>query len=149
MRAWRAFLRAHAVLMRHLDADLRDSCGMSLDVYDVLVALHEAPRGRLRMQRLAEAVLITKSSCTRLVDRMSAQGLVERRPAAGDRRGVEAALTVAGRRAFRRAAAVHLRGVERHFAALLDDAERRVVADALERIATALAPEVPDAGGER
>lgn len=134
MRAWHGFLRVHAVVTRRLDAELRAACGMSLDVYDVLVALHEAPEGRLRMQRLAEAVLITRSNCTRLVDRMSADGLVERRPAARDGRGVEAVLTDAGRVAFRRAAVVHLRGVRRHFDAVLGAEERRVLGDVFARV---------------
>ena len=46
--------------------------------YDVLLQLHEAG-GRLRMQELADRVLLHKSSISRLVDRMEAAGLVDAR----------------------------------------------------------------------
>jgi hypothetical protein len=48
-RAWRSWLRAHALLVRALDADLRAEHGMTLRTYDALVQLSEAPGHRLHM----------------------------------------------------------------------------------------------------
>jgi hypothetical protein len=43
-------------------------------------------------------------------------------------------LTDQGRRAFRRAAAVHLRGVEQHFLRFFDEGEAEVVERVLRRV---------------
>lgn len=125
--AWRAFLVAHALLVRRLDQELRQEIGIPLAWYDVLVTLSESEAGgRLRMHDLAERVLITRSNCTRLVDRMVERGLVRREADPSDRRGVVAVVTDEGRALFRRAAGVHLRGVTEHWGAHLspEDAAR-------------------------
>jgi DNA-binding MarR family transcriptional regulator len=70
---------------------------------------------RLRMNLLAGSVLLSKSGLTRLIDRMEAEGLVERCSCPGDRRGYYAVLTPRGEQVFTDAAPVHLEGIERHF----------------------------------
>jgi DNA-binding MarR family transcriptional regulator len=135
LAAWRAFLRAHAVLTRALEAELLAEQDLSLAAYDVLVQLAEAPERRLRMTELADLVLLSRSGVTRLVDRMEKSGLVSRCPVESDGRGVAAQLTDAGLSRLRTAARTHLAGVARHFAARLDDEDRA----ALERISRRLA----------
>ncbi len=111
---WRLFLRAHAFVIGRLEADLAADGQPSLAMYDVLVQLVEAPEHRLRMTELAQAVLLSRSGLTRLVDRMAALGYVRREPSPGDARGVHAVVTEAGVSALRRAARTHLRGVGEH-----------------------------------
>jgi DNA-binding MarR family transcriptional regulator len=137
LRAWRAFLEAHARTTERLERELRDEHGMPLAWYDVLVHLHEADGHRLRMQELAGEVLLSKSGLSRLVDRMERAGLVRRAACADDRRGTFAELTDEGREALRRTAPTHLRGVGEHFAAHLTDDEAAVLERALTRIAAA------------
>jgi DNA-binding MarR family transcriptional regulator len=67
------------------------------------------------MQELSASVLLSKSGLSRLVDRMVAAGLVRRERCQDDRRGWFAVLTDQGRSALRRAAPVHLRGIQEHF----------------------------------
>lgn len=133
--SWRAFLRAHAGIVRVLEAELLAEQQMSLASYDVLVQLSEAPEHRLRMTELADAVLLSRSGVTRLVDRLERDGLVSRCPVDGDGRGVAAELTPAGLQRLRTAARTHLSGVVRHFVERLDPAD---LAD-LERISRHLA----------
>jgi DNA-binding MarR family transcriptional regulator len=135
LRAWRAFLRAHAVVTRALEAELLAAEDLSLAAYDVLVQLVEAPQRRLRMTELADAVLLSRSGVTRLVDRLEQSGLVHRCRVEGDGRGVAAELTDAGLARLRAASRTHLAGVARHFAARLDDDDLA----ALERISRRLA----------
>ncbi|MFU8841112.1 MAG: MarR family winged helix-turn-helix transcriptional regulator [Nitriliruptoraceae bacterium] len=135
--AWRAFLEAYAVTLDVLERELRAGADLPLTWYDVLVQLAEAPEGRLRMQELAEAVLLSKSGVTRLVDRMERAGLVERTRCSDDRRGTFATLTRAGRDRLRAAAPTHLAGVQTHFAAHLDDEEAATLAFLLHRVAEA------------
>lgn len=132
--AWRTFLEAHAAVSQVLDQELRTERGLPLTWYDVLVNLDEAPAGRLRMQHLANAVLFSRSGLTRLVDRMEKDGLVRREPCANDARGTFAVLTPAGRRTLRRAAPVHLRGIEAHFLHHLNDGDVRAIGSALQKV---------------
>ena len=114
LAAWRSFLRAHASVTRRLESDLLSVHGLSLGVYDVLVQLVEAPGRRLRMTELADAVLLSRSGLTRLVDRMARDGYVRREPDPGDARGVWAVLTPAGFDVLRTASSTHLAGVQRY-----------------------------------
>ncbi|MDX1658381.1 MAG: MarR family transcriptional regulator [Nitriliruptorales bacterium] len=138
LRAWRRFLEAHAALIDVLETELRQHEDLPLSWYDVLVQLAEATDERLRMQELADAVLLSKSGLTRLVDRMESEGLVERQACKTDRRGTWAVLTRRGRDRLRDAAPAHLDGVARHFARHLSEAEAATLAEVLERVVESL-----------
>ena len=75
---WGGFVRTHAAVTRLLDADLRQRHGLSLSSYEALLKLAWAPEARLRMSELAEQCLLTPGGVTRIVDRLVADGLVER-----------------------------------------------------------------------
>src|SRR4051795_4764950 len=101
LNAWRALLNTHARLTAHIEAALADAALPQLAWYDVLWALQRAPGKALRMGELADAVTISRSGLTRLVDRIEADGLLERRPSAGDRRAIEVTITPAGSKLLR------------------------------------------------
>jgi DNA-binding MarR family transcriptional regulator len=132
--AWRGFLRSHAAVTRALDRELEAAHGLSLQAYDVLVVLAEAPGRRLRMGELAEAIVLSQSGLTRLVDRLAREGLVAREPCADDRRGIVASLTRAGAAALATARPTHLRGVRARFLSRFGDDEQERLADAWRRI---------------
>jgi DNA-binding MarR family transcriptional regulator len=134
LRAWIAFLRAHAAVTRQLEAELNAERGLSLSEYDALVQLAFAADRRLRMHELADRVLLSRSGVSRLVDRLVARGYVRRRFCATDGRGWWAELTQDGLDSLREAAPIHMRGVESHFLAALSDADREALAGALESI---------------
>lgn len=135
LAAWRAFLEAHARVSEVLARELREAEGLPLAWYDVLVQLSEADDHELRMQGLADAVLLSKSGLTRLVDRMEEAGLVERRRCPDDRRGTLARMTDAGYERLRETAPTHLRGVREHFVDVLSGEEAAVLQRALTRVA--------------
>ena len=112
---WRAFVRAQAHVSRRLDEDLRTEHGLSLQEYVALLFLVDAPDRRLRMGRLAEALALSKSGATRLIDRLVDDGLVVRVTCSSDLRGAEAELTKAGVDRLRTAAPTHLRGIAEYF----------------------------------
>lgn len=134
LEAWRLFLEAHAYVIDLLEDEMRADEDLPLAWYDVLVHLSEAPEGRLRMQDLAEAVLLSKSGLTRLVDRMEEAGLVSRRACPTDRRGTYAQVTVEGRATLRRSAPAHIRGVREHFTDHLTESEVRALRSAFRKI---------------
>lgn len=133
--AWRAFLGAHARLVRRLDDELRAEHDLSLPEYEALLHLAEAPDRRLRMSRLASLVLLSKSGVTRLIDRLEADGAVERLQCAHDARGAEAVLTDDGLGRLRRASATHLRGIERYFLGPLQPSELAALEQTMRAVA--------------
>ena len=132
---WRAFLLAHARVVRRLDEELRAEHDLSLAEYDALLTIAQAPDGRVRMGSLADQVLLSKSGVTRLIDRLVGDGLVERTTCSADARGAEAVLTETGRARLRDASRTHLRGIHEHFLAVVGTDDL----DATERTMTALA----------
>ena len=137
LSAWRLLLEAHATVTELLEHELVAERGLPLNRYDVLLNLAEAPEGRLRMQELSESVLLSKSGLSRLVDRMVEAGLVRRERCEDDRRGWFAVLTDQGRGALRRAAPVHLRGIQEHFTGHLEPEEVQAMTAALTRVVAA------------
>ena len=108
-------LRAHAELVRELDAELAREHDMPLSSYEVLLFLNDSEDGRMRMSELADSALLSRSGLTRLVDRLERQGLLTRERCESDARGWFAEITPEGRRVFGAARKTHLDGVRRAF----------------------------------
>ncbi len=140
--AWMALLDAHSRLTSRLEAELERGHGLSLAEYEVLSRLSEAHGQRLRLHELTSHTRMTKSGVSRLVERMQRSGLISTERCPSDRRGAFAVLTAEGRTLFRRAASLHLRGVQAHFGRHLDDDEAAALRVTLERVRDAL----PEAG---
>ena len=132
--AWYGLLRTHADLVRALDRELQEACGISFGDYDVLVTLANGPAEGMRMGQLAEAIVLSPSGVTRVVARLERAGLVERR--AENQRIVRAALTAQGRDRLEAAAPIHLDGIRRRFLVPLGDGAADL-ADAWRRIGDA------------
>ena len=110
-------------MSRRLDEDLRAEHDLSLAEYDALLNIAQAPGRRIRMRQLSDRVILSKSGVTRLIDRLVADGLVERSACLSDARGAEAVLTEAGLTRLRQASRTHLRGINEHFLEPLGDAD--------------------------
>jgi DNA-binding MarR family transcriptional regulator len=109
--AWRAFVRALAVAPRVLDADLDAASRLNMAEYHVLVLLSEQPDHALRMNELAAQAVLTPSGLTRVVERLTRRGLVERARSKIDGRGQTARLTGAGWQTLVEAYPRHLQSV--------------------------------------
>jgi len=132
--AWGALLRVHAAVVPLLDRELQAAHGLPLAWYDVLLELNAAPDRRLRMSDLGERVVLSRTRVSRLVDEMTAAGLVRRDTNPDDRRSALAVLTTKGRNTFRQAAPTYLRGIGAHFAEQLTDRELTTIRDGLDRV---------------
>ncbi len=138
--AWRSFLTSHARITRRLDEELQAAHGLSLAEYDALLQIAHAPGRRVRMNVLAERVILSRSGITRLVDRLEAAGSVERAACSTDARGQEAVLTEVGLERLRTAAATHLDGVRRYFLDRLEQSDLDALEISLSRVADPLGP---------
>jgi DNA-binding MarR family transcriptional regulator len=134
LAAWRALLNVHARLIERIERALTQAGLPPLSWYDVLWALYSTPGKSLRMGQLAENVTISRSGLTRLVDRIESAGMLERRPAAGDRRAVEVAITAEGSRLIRRMWPVYESVLLEHFEGELSHQEARALRDTLGRL---------------
>lgn len=140
---WRAFIEAHARVSRRLDEELRAEHDLSLAEYDTLLTIAWSPDRRIRMRSLADSILLSKSGVTRLIDRLVADGLVERSACLSDARGAEAVLTAMGLDRLRAAAATHLRGIDSHFLSVIDPGEVATVERAMRALADHAGPQGP------
>src|ERR671925_371223 len=107
-RAWVALLRAHAATTRALSAQLVADHGLTINDYECLLRLSRADDRRMRRVDLAEALLLTASGVTRLLDGLESGGFVARATCGSARRVVYAVLTEAGWEKLKEASESHL-----------------------------------------
>lgn len=137
---WRAFLEAHARVTRRLDEELRAEHDLSLAEYDALLCIAQAPERRIRMRQLSDQVILSKSGVTRLIDRLVADGLVERSACLADARGAEAVIKDAGMARLRAASRTHLRGITEHFLEPLDGTDLVALGATMRAISVSAGP---------
>lgn len=118
-------------LARHLDRARRlafSEHGLEPWEFDVLTALRRAGAPyQLSPGQLLTQTLVTSGTMTNRIDRLTKKGLVERRPAPSDRRGVLVRLTDEGRNRADRTLAGLLEE-ERAILAGLSEEQRRALA---------------------
>ena len=134
MGAWESVIRTVGSLLKTFEQELQTAEGLPLAWYDVLIQLSEAPEGQLRMQALADTVILSRSGLTRLIDRMESAGLVRREPCEEDRRGYYAILTGQGRQVFEQAKPFHEKGIHEHFTRHLDESDLQAIAAAFAKV---------------
>jgi DNA-binding MarR family transcriptional regulator len=134
LKTWRTFITSHATVIDLIEHELAEAKQLPLSSYDVLLALVEAPNRRLRMHELAQAVVLSRSGLTRLVDRLEQEGLLRRDRTGSDRRATYAVLTLKGFRAFRHAWPIYAQGIFKHFIHYLTDEEMATLTRMLERV---------------
>ncbi|HEX5726906.1 MAG TPA: MarR family transcriptional regulator [Longimicrobiaceae bacterium] len=134
-------LEAGAALHERLERTLEEACGLSLAKLGVLRHLAGAGGG-LPLSWLAERLCCARSNVTQLVDRLEAEGLVERRPNPADRRRVVAVITPEGRVRCERGLAARARAQEEALGRL-GAGERAALAALLRRL---LAPDATGSG---
>ena len=97
LEQWRSLSSRCAKVNDALERELQRSCALGRTDYEVLARLEEGCKGSGRVTELADAVNLSQSAMSRLVDRLESQGLVQRVCCTQDRRGVYVELTDAGR----------------------------------------------------
>ena len=137
LRMWRSFLQTHSTVVKYLERRMEEQHGLPLSWWDVLLQLADGPEGRLRMGELAESVLLTRSGITRLVDRMIVEGLVDREPCPGDRRGYYAVITQKGRDTIESVGPDHSKDAWEVFLAHISEEEAELMANVFNRVLAA------------
>ncbi len=137
LRAWLRLLTCSTLIEREVRRRLREEFDFTLPRFDLLAQLDRAPEG-LTMGALSRRLMVTNGNVTGLIDRLVAEGLVERQPAPGDRRAQLVRLTAEGKRAFDRMTPAHAAWIHELFAGL-DRATLNTLFDSLATLKTSLA----------
>jgi MarR family transcriptional regulator, 2-MHQ and catechol-resistance regulon repressor len=95
LKLWVVLSRAFNAVAAHVQADIARH-GLTVSEFAILEALYH--KGPLLLGEVQRKVLVSSGGTTYLVDRLAAQGLVERRECDHDRRARYAALTPEGER---------------------------------------------------
>lgn len=140
-RAWRALQFMQMRLEGELARQLASDSGLSYPDYLVLVALTDAPDGRLRLFELADVLGWEKSRLSHHVARMAGRDLVRKEKCESDRRGAYVVITAQGRREIEAAAPGHAATVRRLFIDRLSAAQLEALGDAAETVLAALEAE--------
>ena len=137
-QVWRSWLRLSAALPAALHRQLQADSDLSLQDFDVLVQLTEAPDRQLRVAALADAVHWERSRLSHHLKRMEGRGLVQRIECTDDGRGFFVSVTRAGMRALAAAAPGHVASVRDLFFGALTEREAKslgvLVAKVLARV---------------
>ena len=123
----------HAGLLVTAERQLEAASGLSVQWFDVLIRLARTPDQRLRMTDLAAQTTLSPSGLTRAVDRLCAEGLIERQACPTDRRSTFAVLTPEGEKRIRQAMPVHIAQLEAIFEGFTPD-EIATFTDLLRRV---------------
>jgi MarR family transcriptional regulator, 2-MHQ and catechol-resistance regulon repressor len=105
--------------------------GLSLAEFAALEALHH--KGPLLLGELQRAILKSSGGITYVVDRLTAKGLVRRRPCAEDRRALYAELTDEGTRLMDRIFPAHAAAIADALSAIPDHEKEQAI-DLLKRL---------------
>jgi DNA-binding MarR family transcriptional regulator len=120
--AWESLFRAQVAVMRRLRRD-PSFHALGVGEYDVLFNLSRCPTGWTRLNELNSHLLISQPSLSRMAERLEHKGLIQRKQAPEDQRGVLLALTDEGRRLQREIGAAHVRSIHNLLGPLLDEDE--------------------------
>jgi DNA-binding MarR family transcriptional regulator len=106
LRLWLRMLTCSTMIEAEIRRRLRVVFGVTLPRFDLMAQLEKAPQG-LTLGQLSRRMMVSNGNVTGLVDRLSRDGLLERRTNAADGRSALVALTDAGRAAFATMAKAH------------------------------------------
>lgn len=132
--------RTVAALRQHAEADVARH-GLTVIEFAVMEALYH--RGDMPLGELQKRILVTSGGMTYLVDRLTEQGYVERKPCETDRRVRYASLTPQGRQLMAAIFPAHAEALERAMAGLTLDQKREAVS-LLRELGTYAAELAPD-----
>lgn len=132
--AWEGLLEVARRLRREAEATLEEGHGLSISMLGILGRLLRAPDHTLRQTDLAEAMGLSLSRISRVIDILEQRGLVTRNRCPSDARAVNVTITGAGRERAEAAQTGVFGFVNAAFTDRLSDDELRLLAGIVTRL---------------
>ncbi|MFI5010784.1 MAG: MarR family winged helix-turn-helix transcriptional regulator [Hyphomicrobiales bacterium] len=127
LRLWLRLLTCTTLIESEIRRRLRQGFGTTLPRFDLMAQLERA-HGGMTLNEVSKRMMVTNGNVTGLVERLVAEGLVDRRPAPNDRRAQVVRLTPKGRQIFQRMATAHGEWLAALFAGLDEDEIAKMMA---------------------
>ena len=147
--SWSALAGVYQSVLHDVVAALDEEAGIDSGVFSALAYIERAaPAHRLPMGELQRLMhpRYSQPGFSRLVQRMEADGLVERRPDPDDRRATIVVTTSAGRKQFRDANTVYVEALRNSFGRHLPADDHARLAAILTRVSEARAADSQSGG---
>jgi DNA-binding MarR family transcriptional regulator len=117
LRLWLRLLTCTTLIEGEIRRRLRERFDVTLPRFDLMAQL-EKSRDGLTLGEVSRRMMVSNGNVTGLVERLVAQGLLERGPHPSDRRAAYIRLTETGHRSFAEMAAAHKEWIAEIFADL-------------------------------
>lgn len=132
--AWEGFLELSRMLRRDAEGLLEPYGGLSVSMLGIMGRLARAERLTLRQTQLADAMGLSVSRVSRVIDTLEGRGLVERRACPTDARATNVTLTPEGQALTRTAQDAVFAFVQERFVEPLEGDELAALAAAFTRL---------------
>jgi len=139
-QGWCALSVLHGRIEAYVERRLQQRHGISVrefSLLDVLSRQHDGEGGHLQMKQVADAVVLSPSATTRLVNRLEERGLLTRYLCPTDRRGIYTDVSEAGRTLLHEARPTNNEALREALDQAKEDPELAPLARAVEGLQTA------------
>ena len=133
-------VRLEISLWNDIDHKLEAAHGLPLGWFVPMRAVSLSKAGHLRVNQIAEALMVTVGGTSKLVDRITEAGYFQREPDPEDRRASRIVLTAAGKHKVAAAAKTQRSELRRLIGDTLDANEQRTFATLVKRLLDAYSP---------
>jgi DNA-binding MarR family transcriptional regulator len=125
--AWARMVRVQQGLLESVEADLKTAGFPPLAWYDALLELSRSEHGHMRPVELQDHMLLPQYSMSRLIDRMSEAGYVERMTCPIDGRGQFVGITAKGRSLQKKMWDAYSAAIQKHVGTKLSCSEAQTL----------------------
>jgi DNA-binding MarR family transcriptional regulator len=133
-RAYAALVASSTLLQRAVERNLREQADLTQVQFEILMNLSNAGDAGIRMAKLADALIVSRSGLSYQVAQLESRGWITRERSADDERGVVARITPEGERMRQRVFAGHVDIVRRAFLDAVGPGDLATLTAALERV---------------
>ena len=134
-RAYAALIASSTLLQRAVERNLREQADLSQVQFEILMNLAIAGDAGIRMAKLADALIVSRSGLSYQVAQLESRRWITRERSTDDDRGVVARITPQGEQIRRRVLDGHVDVVRNGFLDAVGPADLPTLTAALERVA--------------
>jgi DNA-binding MarR family transcriptional regulator len=132
--SWATFFKTFQRLHQGMELELKKKKLPSLEIYDVLWSLENAPHHELRFYELADKVYLAKFNISRICQRLIKKGWIEKRTCPLDGRGYYAKITSMGLKMRKKIWETYGKNINENYSQRLNQREHKQLMMLLEKV---------------